>query len=180
MSWFESKIEEAQAEKLSTVSETSKANFSLEQIAPGETIHIWNEGKLHLHQVLEAALQHTGRADAHLCSWSISVPAMKSILRLHTSGLIASIAGVVDFRTRKDHPEAFDMARTLFRSLRVHPCHAKVIVLIGEKMNVSILGSANLTNNPKQERILVSADENVVQWDLKHIHEMLEKGEEVG
>lgn len=179
MSWFDSKIDEVSPEIVGAVSEFGKANFSLQQLDPGQTIHIWTGGKMHLHQVLESVLQHSGKAEAYLCSWSISVPAMKSLLRLHSSGLISAIQGVVDFRTRKDHPEAFDMAKDLFVKLRVHPCHAKVIVLMGERMNVSILGSANLTNNPKQERIVVSAVDSVAKWDLQYILEMLEKGEEV-
>lgn len=153
------------------------SGFDLEGLKEKKTVHLWNQGKIHLHNVMEAALSIAGKSQVFLCSWSISVPAMKAIIKLHDQGMITSVSAVVDFRTRKDHPEAFDMAREMFDNLVVHPCHAKVIILMGERCNISIAGSANLTNNPKQEKIIISADENVVQFDLEVIQEMMSKGE---
>lgn len=181
MSLFSSHIEMPEQNKATGCPEMLKSSstngFALEGIADGKTIHFWNDGKVHLHNIMEAALAYSGRANVFICSWSISVPAMKAIIKLRDQGLIGSVSAVVDFRTRKDHPEAFDMARELFNALVVHPCHAKVILLMGDQCNISIAGSANLTNNPKQEKIILSADDEVVNFDLRKIQEMMEKGE---
>lgn len=155
----------------------SEVGVDLADLSPSRSVHFWNQTNIDLHQVLEAVLQKTGPAEILLCSWSISVPAMKVISRLISSGLIRSVLAVVDFRTRKDHPEAFAMAKELFAGVKILPCHAKCIVVLGENFSASITGSANLTNNPKQERLMVSTHDQVVDLDKSTILEMYARGE---
>jgi hypothetical protein len=155
---------------------TTKPSVLVEQTT-GVEHHLWTGQKINLHNVLAQYLMATGPSELFLCSWSISVPAIKNIIALKESGLILSITAVVDLRTKKDHPEAFAMCQELFDKLGIYPCHAKVIVAINDISSFSIFGSANLTKNTKEERISISTSHSVSCMDRAYIVDMYNKSQ---
>lgn len=153
---------------------------ALTDIKENEALHLWNHGSINLHHILEEICHFLGKGcRVTLCTWSLSVPAMKVISKLITDKYITHLDAVIDFRTRKDHPEAFAMALEMFSSLYILPCHAKCIVIQGSNMSFSIIGSANLTNNPKAERIIVFRSDEIVSFDLASIFHLISQAEKV-
>jgi len=169
MSWF-NPIEK---------SETPAKRNTIPVMGKGDVVHLWNEQKLSLHALIEELIDQCGQTVLYVATWSLSVPAMKTLIRLKAEGKIRLAYGVVDFRTRKDHPEAWDMALQYFDKLSIFPCHAKVVVLGGLDKELSIIGSANLTLNPKMERLAVVSTPEVISIDKNMIMTMLKEGEQV-
>lgn len=161
-----------------TLTDNSMPVIDFGDFGHNKSWHLWNDNGLNLHDVLSQVINITGPADIVLCSWSISVPAIKTIIKLKETGLILSSFGVVDLRTRKDHAEAFGMLLNTFDGVRIYPCHAKVIVLKNSVFDISIVGSANLTQNLKAERIIVSTDSTIATFDKTKIMEMYKHGKE--
>lgn len=161
------------------VEDNTPVCFSIEGFTQGKSWHLWNNHSINLHDVMEFVLTHTGRADITMCSWSISTPAMKVFAKMKEKGLVNTCYAVVDIRTRKDHHEAFAMALEMFSKVKIYPCHAKVIVIENKDWKVTIAGSANLTNNPKSERLFISTLAAVAELDRAKIMEMFERGTDV-
>jgi hypothetical protein len=163
---------------VNTLTENSTPVIDFGEFGPNKCWHLWNENGLNLHDVLSQVISITGPANIVLCSWSISVPAIKTIIKLKETGFIMFSFGVIDLRTRKDHAEAFGMVLNTFDGVRIFPCHAKVIVIQNKDWNVTIAGSANLTQNPKAERIIVCSQHSIANFDRGKIMEMYEQGKE--
>jgi hypothetical protein len=169
MAWFEPTI------KLDTKPDVQR--IELQSIDAGGEVHIWTDGKVNLFDLIAQMAQQTGPANLWLCTWSISTPAMKKLIGLKEMGLLKECKAVVDFRTRKDHEEAYQMALLFFDALAIHPNHAKVAVLQGREKTLSAIGSANMTLNPKNERITIFNHKEVAEMDMAAIDEMLQNAE---
>ncbi len=152
-------------------------NIGLDEIKPEQNYHFFGNGKISLHEVISKVLYQTVTCDLLLSTWSLSSPAMKALINLRSEGLIKNACAVVDYRAPKDHADAFGMALNFFDPLAITPNHSKIVVLDNSVMPVAIAGSANLTNNPKEEYFLVSTDSGLTSYFKAHIQSLIEKGD---
>jgi hypothetical protein len=137
-------------------------------------IHYVSCGDWSMHELLQFILESIGPADVLLATWSMSEPAAVKLMAMLESRLITSLKGVIDFRTKNRHPAAFQLSQTLFSDLRLTSCHAKVTVVKNDTHLISIVGSANYTNNPRIEAGVISVAPKVGQFHAAWIQSLLQ------
>lgn len=142
---------------------------------PDTLIHYQTGGQWSLHQMIGYYLHQMNPVDLYITSWSCTEEPVKFLTNLKLKGFIRSAYGILSDRTIERNPKAYDAAQGLFDKLRLTKLHAKVAVLINEKQSVTIVGSSNLTNNPRIECGVVDTHYNVAQFHKKWIAEKIEK-----
>jgi hypothetical protein len=103
------------------------------------------------HDLIFYLLGKIGPASLVAATWSVSEAAAIKLASALDSGLITDISFLVDWRVQVRTPSFLSVAREKFADVRVSSCHAKAFVLRNENWAISVVGSANFTNNPRIE-----------------------------
>lgn len=130
-------------------------------IRPGEALHVVSAGEWSAHDMIAHIAEQIGPAALWFMTWSISETGVRGLLQSRAAGHITTIRAVVDWRVLVRNRDATQLCRAQADAYRVAPCHAKVYLLQGPNMHVSIVGSANLTNNPRLECSVITEDREV-------------------
>lgn len=139
-------------------------------------VHYRTAGKWHRHQLIAECLSYTGPADLYLSSWSMSEDPVRSIYMLRKKGLIRRAELVISERLNERTPEVMQYAWNVFDRIAMQKLHSKVTVLIGDKASLCIVGSDNLTRNPKDESGVIDCHREAVDWRLDHFKKHLKDG----
>lgn len=124
-------------------------------IEPGKLVEFVSAGDWSTHELLFYILSKTGPADVYIATWSMGEYAARWLLRMLEDGMITNLVGVIDFRTKNRHPDAFQLAKNILAKMRLCSLHAKVTVIENKDWCITITGSANYTNNPRIEAGLI-------------------------
>jgi hypothetical protein len=155
---------------------TGRADQSLKkhigQLQNDRAVHFITSGRFSMHDLLIYILNQTGPADVLVSTWSISEFAIRQIVQKHSEGLIRSIRFLIDPRVKVRNPNPLQMLAANF-DYRLKACHAKVTLIWNEVWTISVVASANLTNNPRIERGIIFPFRDVFEFDHKWIsHEI--------
>jgi len=148
------------------------------ELVPDEAIQFSTGGRWSLHQLLEYVLHKTGPAKIWMTTWTITEEPMRVLLHLLRSGNITELHAVFDYRIEKRKPEAFQLASNILTRIKLTKCHAKVLVIQNEDWNVTVLGSANFSNNPRVEAGTIFTDRGSAEFNKGWINDLIE-GKEV-
>ena len=163
---------EVSAEKRKT-KRLAKATQALVDAIPsiekGESIHYVSMGEWSTHDLIAHLLKFTGPAHLYACTWSITEHPIRQLVRMGSAGELISINMLMDWRTKVRCPEALQLARANFAEIKVANCHAKVSVLQNDDWKISIVGSANYTNNPRIEAGVIVDDEQIAAFHKEWI-----------
>ena len=138
------------------------------EIQKGIAVHFITSGRYSTHDLLLYLLKQTGPADVLISTWSISEMAIRSILQKYTEGIIKSISFLIDPRVKVRNPQPLQILASNF-DYKLKACHAKVALIGNDDWKISIVGSANLTNNPRIERGIIMPFPDVYEFDKKWI-----------
>jgi len=144
------------------------------KIHKGETIHLVSAAEWSAHDLINHLVSQTGPVDLWFTTWSISEDGLRSMLKLRDTGGITSINAVLDWRIRIRNPSAHQLARGQVDRLRVYSCHAKIYVLRNTKWGISIVSSANMTNNPRIEASVITEDPKIAGWHSNWISQVID------
>ena len=111
----------------------------------------FSDNDFSLHELIAALLHKVGPSELGIITWSITIDPISVIGKLKADGLITKLSGLIDARTQRNHPQAFQMVLELFDELRIISSHAKVTLISNDHFKITIIGSANLTINPRLE-----------------------------
>ena len=103
------------------------------------------------HDLMGYILRQIGPAHITFATWSVAVAACDRLVSMQTKGEILSISDLVDWRVQVRTPGVMTLAKHAFSDIRVSSCHAKAFIMQNDEWDISIIGSANLTNNPRIE-----------------------------
>lgn len=140
----------------------------------GSNYAFWSDGKWHLHELLFHLLSFTGPAELHIATWSIKELPMRLLVQAKAGGTITGISCLVDKRVKHQNPDVWAMGQLNFNRLAENNVHAKVTVIRNEHYSVSIVTSANYTNNPRQEGGTISTSSKVADFYISMINKNLE------
>jgi hypothetical protein len=114
-------------------------------------------GNLSLHQIIEFLLTKYGPCmELFISTWAIKEAGARSLFKCFEKGLIGSLHGVFDYRIETVDSNAFQLIRKIFYEYALTKNHAKVVLLEYKDFYITILTSANLSNNPRIETGFVS------------------------
>ena len=131
-------------------------------------INFWSYGRWSMHDLMIYILKQTGPADVLVTTWSISEAAVREMLLKHKEGLIKSIKFLIDPRIKVRNPKPLQLLAANF-PYKFIACHAKVTTIENENWNISIVSSANMTNNPRFERGVIFPFKEIFEFDKQTI-----------
>jgi len=128
------------------------------------------------HDLLFHILKQTGPANITLSTWSVSSPVIPKLAKMLEDGDILQLNGLFDWRMKIRCPEAHQFMKYNTAKIRLVNCHAKVTVIQNKEWNITIVGSANLTNNPRIEAGVIFTDKGTADFNLEWMNGELETG----
>jgi len=152
------------------------AKGTIGKIEKGINIHAVSEGEWSLHDTISHVIDEIGPCDLWVATWSISEDAVRQLVRMRMDGRVRKFLMLADWRVRQRRPEAAGLVKSNSDKVRVGNCHAKAAVCANEKFNVSIVTSANLTNNPRTEVYVVTEDEKIAAFHRTWIEHGIDDG----
>jgi hypothetical protein len=139
------------------------------EIEKDKVIPFATGGKWSLHQLMEYFLIQTGPCKLWFTTWTISEEPLRAMLDMIKKGMITELNAVLDYRIARNKPEAFQLAGNIITNIKLTKCHAKAMVMTNEEWQVTIIGSANLSKNPRLEAGVIFTDRETAEFNIDWI-----------
>jgi len=141
-----------------------------EPLLPNAIYHYASGGVWSAHDLLLHLIRTTtGPARLTATTWTMSSGPCQALISALHAGHITAMAMLFDWRVQVRCPEAVGLAQHYATDVRLSTCHAKVYVLENMEWGVVMLGSANLTNNPRIEAGIVDTNVGAAQFHARWI-----------
>jgi len=144
------------------------------------TYHYASGAAWSAHDMILHFLAFTGPAYVTLATWSLSEGACRQLVSALQDGRITGMACLFDWRVKTRCPDAVAIAKMANCDVRINTCHAKVYCLSNTEWGVSIVGSANLTNNPRIEAGVASTSQQAEEFHRGWIKAEIAKSQPFG
>lgn len=135
----------------------------------GDCIHFTTGGRWSAHNLLHYLIGFTGPVNVWMSTYTISEDAVRLLSIMLDAGSILELHALIDKRFDGRNPRAMQFAKQRFNSLKLRDCHAKVTVLFNNEWAISMVGSANYSNNPRIERGTIFCSRKVADFDKNWI-----------
>lgn len=151
-----------------------KVNDKLPEIIPALTkncsIHYVTAGLWSTHDLIFHLLSIIGPAKLTLATWSMTEAPAQMLMKGLDIGAITELDALFDVRIRVRNPQTFEFIKfNIGEHCRISSCHAKVSVLQNQNWSVSVVGSANYTNNPRIEAGVICTDSAIAEFHANWI-----------
>lgn len=173
----------AEATRFKTASRLvmSKAAESLEKtigiIQPGENILFVSGGRWSAHDLRLYLLNHTGPAKVNMTTWAISEDAARVLVNCIDKGLITELNCVFDRRIRVRKPKVLQLAKQMATKITLVDCHAKCFTIENDTWKISVITTANDTNNKRIELGIIFTDPIVFYFMQSWITQVINAGD---
>lgn len=134
-------------------------------------------GRWSAHELRAHILTLTGPARVFMSTWAMSEDSSRLLLTGIESGLITELNCIFDRRLPVRKPGIMQLASKLCTRISLVDCHAKVTVIQNDQWGVSIIGSANDTNNKRIEAGVISTDREAAEFNANWMLQQLEGGD---
>jgi hypothetical protein len=159
--------------KHTTAKEASELINAIHNMEQDTHYHFCTAGSWSLHDMIALVCEKIGSSRLYLTTWTITEEPMRVLFKLINDGYISELNCLFDYRIEKRKAEAFQLAKVTSSNIKLTKIHAKAAVLINDEWAVSIVGSANLTKNPRIEAGMISTNRGVAEfhagWIMKEI-----------
>lgn len=153
--------------------ELSVIQNTIGELKPGGSVWFQTDGAWSSYHLLEFILDKTGPAAVSFTTWSISEIAITRFLHWKESGRITELQAVIDNGLRNRKPAIYQQAVKAFPNLKVAHCHAKATVVRSQTHDITFIGSANYTKNPRKEVGVIIWDSAIAQANEQWIKEVV-------
>lgn len=147
---------------------------SLEALRPGNSIYFISNGQFSNYHILEQLLAIAGRSVVAFTTWAIADEALSKLSNWKDQGLISDLYAILDIGNRNRKEEVFQRFQTVIDNHSFKHIHAKALVVISETHAFTVIGSANLTRNPRAEVGIISNDPGLARFNLSWIKQTIE------
>ena len=144
-------------------------------LTPGQQIHYATAGLWSSHDLLFHLLAQTGPARVWIATWSMTEEPVRMLVQGIESALIQELHLLLDVRVQVRNPSVLAFARLQATRARTSICHAKVTVIENNNWAISIVGSANYTNNPRIEAGVMGEGRQTADFHRQWIDAELQK-----
>jgi len=137
-------------------------------------INFVSAGNLSLHVLLEQLIKYYGPgANLYISTWAVKEAPARSLLKMKDSGELKDLFGVFDYRIKTIDTKGFQLVEGLFNKYTLTKNHAKVLVLNYPYFSVTIVTSANLSNNPRIEAGIISTRTSTANFHMEWMKRVL-------
>jgi hypothetical protein len=155
----------------------SKASKILEQVKVllGINTHIdfVTSGELSIHQFIQYFASSVPNCNVYISTWAIKEEPARVLLSLYLSGKIKKLYGVFDYRIKTLDAKHFHLIEKAFTQYVLTKNHSKVVIIESDNLNLVIVSSANLSNNPRIETGFISTVPDSVAFHKKWMNLVL-------
>lgn len=134
-------------------------------------------GRWSAHELRAYVLQQTGPAKVYMSTWAMSEDSSRLLHAAIEAGLITELNCIFDRRLPVRKPGIMQLAKQLCTRISLVDCHAKVTVIQNDDWNITIIGSANDTNNKRIEAGVIICNKTVADFNIIWMNEQLLGGD---
>lgn len=147
------------------------------ELRPDKTIYFVTAGSWAMHDLLKYILMQTGPAEVKCFTWAVSIPGAQMIVKLIESGQITRCYFMAHSLMRKMCAAAMAILQNHCYKC-VGACnHAKGFILKNDRWTVSVIASANYSNNPTIEGGAISTSPAVYDMNEKWLNPIFENSD---
>lgn len=166
------------ARSSSEFSGESALDAILLQLSSYECTHFYTDGEWSMHHLLTALLQITGPADVYLSTYAVSETSCRTLAQLRNDkGVIKSLSCVIDNRVDTRSANSLQLLRGISDRIILRACHAKATVIMGDQCSITVIGSANYTENKRMEVGIIDTTVPVADFHRSWITKILDENE---
>jgi len=143
-------------------------------LAPRRVIFFVTAGSWAMHDLLRYVLDITGPAEVHCFTWAVSPPGAQEVIKLITSGKITKCYFMAHYMMRKMCAGAMAMLQNHCVKCVGARNHSKGFILKNDRWTVSVIASANYSNNPTIEGGAITTDPAVYEMNRKWLDPIFE------
>jgi len=127
-------------------------------LKPNSILMLASKGEWSLHNLLPLLLNITGPANISIASFSLSEESVRGFLLLKDERKILNLRCLFDYTMRSHKVDLMLFLDEIADELRTTPNHAKIMLIENDDWSIAVMGSANLTPNPRLELTAVFAN----------------------
>lgn len=140
-------------------------------------LHYISDGDWSTHDLIMELLKQLKPAELFLTTYAIREFSIRQlVLAIERNELIA-VNMIADYRAKMRTPEVYQLAANNMNKICLHSIHAKVTVLRSATGCATIVGSSNLTSNPRIEAGVISLDPNVANFHINWIQKIMDNAD---
>lgn len=151
-------------------------SIAIGQLRDKACYHYVSDNTWSLHELMIYCIKQIGPCELWFSAYSIKEQPARAISTLYHNGLIKSIHCILDTSIDKTCEHAVQIIKPIAADLKYTDIHAKCVVLLGEKLQVSIVGSQNFTRNKRVEMGVVTVSQKVAEFRQLTIKNLISNG----
>lgn len=117
----------------------------------GKDVHFVTNGKWSLHDLVSEIVKLYAPLKLTFCTFSITEFPGRLLAQWIAEGTIEEMNVLLDVRAKANYPNVLQLIQNIASSFKLVPVHAKSTVLVHNDISITIIGSANWTQNPRYE-----------------------------
>lgn len=136
----------------------------------------FSEGLWSMHDLMLYLLEITGPAKVWISTFSISEAAIRAIHLAIEKGWITEIHCLFDHTIRKHKLGLLYFASHVVGDISITSNHSKLVLIENDEWKISVVGSANMTPNPRKEAGVIFSDPNALEFYKTHLVKAISEG----
>lgn len=149
----------------------------LTKLNKDKQLHYVSDGDWSTHDLINQLLKQLKPAELFLTTYAIREFSIRQLVMAIERKELLSVNMIADYRAKMRTPEVYQLAANTMNKICLHSIHAKVTVLRSPHGCATIVGSSNLTSNPRIEAGVISLDTEVANFHINWITKIMENAE---
>ena len=149
----------------------------LSSLHPDRDVHYMSDGDWSLHDLIMQLLKEYRPAELFLTTYAIREFSIRQLIMAMERKELVAINMLLDYRAKVRTPEVYQLASMNLNKICLMAIHAKITVMRSPKGSVTIVGSTNLTSNPRVEAGVISLNKSVAEFYINNIQKLMDNAE---
>lgn len=132
-----------------------------------------SNGEWSMHQLLLQIIDVIGPADVYISSYAFGETPARIITQLKEKGLIKKLYCLLDDRVESRTAGSMQLISSIADEFATTMTHAKVTLFMNEQHTITVVGSANYTENKRWEAGVISKDKLIFNFYRQFISEAI-------
>lgn len=149
----------------------------LQSLQEGKQVHYVSDGDFSMHDIVMELLKEYKPAELWITTYALrEFPVRQLILAQERKDLLC-VKMLIDYRAKMRTPEVFQLAQMNVNQIYLTSIHAKVTVIRSSVGTVTVVTSANWTQNPRIECGVISLEKEVAEFHINWIEKVMDNAE---
>lgn len=154
-----------------------KLKLLLQEIKPGCSVHYVSRGDWSMHDLVMQLLKKYQPAELFISTYALRETPVRQLVMALERKEISSIKMLLDYRAKVRTPQVYELAQMNMNQIYLTSVHAKVCVIKSAAGSIAIVGSANWTTNPKIECGVVTMNDQVAEFHINWMENIMSNAE---